>query len=676
MPIWSAEIKELETLYNSITGRFPGLEKELEQLIKTGDANVVMLYSRRCLEVVIADLCEHELKRPRGTEPLKGIIDKLSHEKKVPSNIAASMEGLNTLSTFGTHPKDFDPEQVKPVLNNLKTILKWYLKYKSEKSEAEESSKLQDASYKLQGSGKREKGVESQEGRPIELNESIKGSKKRVIFLFSGILLSVAIIIVALFIFNVIGGRKETSETEKSIAVLPFENMSDNEEYSWFGDAMTDEIIMQLYKIKKFVVRSRTSVMQYKGTVKTIPVIGKELKVNYLIEGSAQRIEDRVRIRVQLINATTDDHLWGDTFEGEWKDILSLQSDIAEHIATKLEVILSPEEIANIHKKSTENLEAYNLYLVGMHYYNNYSHDSDFWKAIEYFRYALDKDSIFALAYAGLADTYYLLSYFNLLPPNEALPIVKVNAIKAIDLNEKLANAHCALGNVKLWYDYKPDDAEKEFVRALEINPNSSSAHLYYSLYLSLRGRHDEAISQANYSLELDPLSKLTKMHKITILFRAGSQNQALQLAENARDSDPTWFNWYWICAAFYTELGMYKEAVSMIETELSLMGNDNMSDELGLLGYLYGRMGNKDKAYEQLSRLDELSSKGIYITNASRYLIFLGLGDFDKAMEFFEKSFHEHTLYLFTFNIKTSPVYAPLRNNPHFNELVVKIGL
>jgi hypothetical protein len=216
MTLWATEIKELETLYTSIKGRFPELEKELEQLIEIKDANVILIYSRRCLEVIITDLCEEELKRPRKTEPLKGIIDKLSHEEKVPSHIIVSMQYLNSISTFGAHPKDFDQEQVRPVLINLATIIKWYVKYKDS----------QIVSKQTVGEVKDEiKAPTSSDSA-----EHIQKSKKRLIFLLSGTLLVVAIVVVALFVFNIIGGKKQNKELEKSIAVLPFKSLSTDPE--------------------------------------------------------------------------------------------------------------------------------------------------------------------------------------------------------------------------------------------------------------------------------------------------------------------------------------------------------------------------------------------------------------------------------------------------------------
>jgi hypothetical protein len=214
MTIWSAEIKEIERLYDSIKGQSPELEKELERLINASDENMVLVYARRCLEVIITDLCECELKRPRKTEPLQGIIDKLNREEKIPSHIFASMQSLNSLSTFGSHPKEFDPRQVKPVLNNLATIIEWYLKYKDTQTISK---------------------VKTEEAKPdieklVDDKELSRKPNKNIIILFSRLLLIVAIVIVLLFVFDIIGVKKQTKEPEKSIAVLPFENLSSDEE--------------------------------------------------------------------------------------------------------------------------------------------------------------------------------------------------------------------------------------------------------------------------------------------------------------------------------------------------------------------------------------------------------------------------------------------------------------
>jgi TolB-like protein len=332
MQIWSAEIKELESLYTSIKGKFPELEKDLEHLIKTDDENVALLYSRRCLEIIVTDLCESELKRPRKAEPLKGIIDKLHREEKVPSHIITSMESLNSLSTYGTHPKEFDPEQVQPILLNLATIIKWYVKYKD--TQIISQAKPEEAKY------------ESKE--PVDTREGTLKSKKRLILLLSGLLVVMAIVFVALFVFNIVGGGKQTKELEKSIAVLPFLDDSQDKENTSFINGIMDEVLINLQTIKDLRVPGRTSVEQYRNNVtKSIPEIAGELGVNYIVEGSGQKYGNTFVLRVQLLEGAKDRHLWGESYEqkiDDIEDIIRIQSQIAQAIANELKAIITPEE--------------------------------------------------------------------------------------------------------------------------------------------------------------------------------------------------------------------------------------------------------------------------------------------------------------------------------------------
>ena len=305
MAIWTTEIKELEKLYEFFRGQLPELEKELVQLIRTEDANVVLLYSRRCLEVIITDLCQCELKRDRGTEPLKGIIDKLNKEKKIPPNIIASIHSLNELSTFGTHPKDFDPEQVKPVLNNLDIVIKWYLKHKN-----------------LQSSEKPEK---------VELKSEAK--------------------------------QQTVSPPEKSIIVLPFENISPDPDQEYFSDGLTEEIITDLSHIDDLLVISRSSAMTFKGTKKTIPEIAKAVNVRYVLEGSVRKAGDNLRITAQLIDSITDAHMWAEKYTSVLDNVFDIQEKVSKSIVDTLKLKLSFQEKENITIKPTRNIQVYECYL-------------------------------------------------------------------------------------------------------------------------------------------------------------------------------------------------------------------------------------------------------------------------------------------------------------------------
>ena len=299
MSIWTSEIKELEKLYESFKGQLPDLEKELERLIKADDENMILLYSRRCLEVIITDLCECELKRPRKTEPLKGIIDKLQKEEKVPSHIVASMQGLNTLSTFGTHPKDFDPEQVKPVLNNLLIIIKWYLRYKDPVS----FNKL---------IAKEKHGAE-QKVIPAKI---IPGPRKKVLILISGLLLVIIIALTVLGKFDIIN-LSNLTQSYKSIAVLPFTNLSNDPDQEYFSYGLMEEILDRLCRIGNLKVISHTSSARFKGTSLSLKEIARQLRASAIMEGSVQKQGDKIRITIQLIDGKTDIHLWSKKFEND-----------------------------------------------------------------------------------------------------------------------------------------------------------------------------------------------------------------------------------------------------------------------------------------------------------------------------------------------------------------------
>jgi len=503
MTIWESEIKELDKLYDSFKGYLPDIVKELEQLIKTQDANVVMLYSRRCLEVIITDLCEIELKRPRKTEPLKGIIDKLNSEEKVPSHIISSMLSLNSMSTYGTHPKDFDPQQVKPVLNNLAIIIRWYLKYKDFKITSKTTA------------GKEENN---------NLNHSLKENykpKKRKILLASGLLLG--IIIIVYLVINFFGSGninwvKDQDVLEKIIAVLPFENMSDNEDNLWLGDAMTDEIITQLYKIEEFIVRPRASVMQYKGTVRSPKDIGHDLKVNYLVSGSVQRIEDDIKIRVQLINSVNNIQIWGENFEGNWKDIAKIQSDIAIKVADKLKMALTPEERIQLNKKATENPEAFNYYMRGNEYYKRSFKKENFEFAAKMYINAIDLDPDFALAYVKLSDCYLQLNWFYYDNSIDRLAKSKAAIDAAFAIDQNLPEAHLAMGN----YYYL---GFLDYIKALQevniaeekLKNNSECLYLKANIY---RRAGEFLLSIESYlkAFEIDPSSAVIA-HNIGVTY-------------------------------------------------------------------------------------------------------------------------------------------------------------
>ncbi len=364
MAIWSTEIKELTTLFESFLRKRPELEKELDKLVKTDDPNVVMLYSRRCLEVIVTDLCKCELGRPRGTEPLKGVIDKLNKEEEVPANIITSMLNLNSLSAYGAHPKEFDPEQVRSVLINLTTILKWYLKYKDAQATNETHPEA----------------VTEVLHRPDESKTLIQKPKRKLILLLAGSALVVAIVVVALFVFKIVGREKQIEELDKSIAVRPFWNESTEQENEFFVNGMTEDIRNNLAKIADLRVLSRGSVEKYRDIQYTTNDIANELEVTYVLEGTAQRIGNQVKIHVQLIMPEHEDHIWETTYREDIidvKQIFDIQSQIAQSVANEIKAIITAEEKQLIDKTRTPSLTAYDFFLNGREEYIRYQLDNN-----------------------------------------------------------------------------------------------------------------------------------------------------------------------------------------------------------------------------------------------------------------------------------------------------------
>ena len=479
------------------------------------------------------------------------------------------------------------------------------------------------------------------------------------------------VIIIGLLIINIFGGRKQAEdiiELEKSIAVLPFENMSDDDEFAHLGDAITDEIIMQLYKINEFEVRSRTSIMQYKNTGKTSPIIGEELKVNYLLEGSTQRYEDQVRIRIQLIQASTDDHIWGDIFEGEWEDIFKIQIDVAKQVANKLKTILTPKEIEKIEKASTKNLEAYNLYLKGRYFWNKRTKDG-LRKSIIYFQEAIDLDTTYSLAYTGLADSYIVLGEYGLYPANEAFQKAKIAALKAIETDYNLAEAHNALAAVKRDYDWDWSGAEEEYLKAIEMKPNYPTAHQWYSEYLSIMGRHDEAIKRIIHAQELDPLSPIIySIGGLMAYHYARQYDQAISQCQKALEIDSNYVYAHYALVDNYIQLEMYEEAIKEAKIAVFLSGG-------GYKSTLATAYALSNKRNEAVVILDELIVKSN--RTSTNYVaiarIYLALDMKDQALEWLEKGLRNREFNLIHLN--ECPQYDALRAEPRFIELLKKIG-
>ncbi len=429
---------------------------------------------------------------------------------------------------------------------------------------------------------------------------------------------------------------------EKSIAVLPFENMSADPDQEYFCEGMAEEIINALTHIENLRVVARTSAFSFKGKDIDIREIGQKLNVNSILEGSVRKSGNRLRITAQLISVGDGYHLWSERYDRKMSDIFDIQDEISLAIVDKLKVKLLGEEKAFIVRRYTENLEAYNLYLEGRFFYLMFSAEA-FEKAIECFEQALRKDPDYALAYAGMADVLFFKSFFGV-APKVTMPKAKEFLEKALAIDENLAEAHAILGRIISGYDWNWTVAEQEFERALLLNPNSSMIHLHYSGFLSWTGRHDEAIAAIKRARELDPLSIFINAIVGERLYFAGQHDKAIQSLEKTITKDPNYFYSYWLLGLAYLGKSKVKRAVAELEKALDLSGGASIV--VWTLVTTYYMLGKKQEAEELFSRLDAMA-KDEYVPPSFFFCIHRTSGDMDLASRWLERAFEDRDLYL-----------------------------
>src|SRR5580704_11515512 len=454
---------------------------------------------------------------------------------------------------------------------------------------------------------------------------------------------------------------------EKSIAVLPFDNLSRDPDNAYFCEGVQDEILTRLAKVADLKVISRTSTQHFKSTPDNLPQIAKQLGVAHIVEGSVQKASDQVRVNVQLINAMTDAHLWADTYDRKLTDIFAVESEIAKAIAEALQAKLTGAEKSSIAKAPTANPEAYELYLKGRFFWNKRT-GTDLRKAIDYFNQAIAKDPNYALAYVGLADSYLLLSSYAAVSPRESLPPARSALKKALELDDSLAEAHASFGLLAT-LELDLHGALDELKRAVELKPNYATAHHWLALAWMTVGNFDSGIAEARRAVELDPLSLIINSDFSWLYLCARRYNEAEAQVRKALEIDPQFFlaHYYW--GEVLQFKGRLSEAIAEFQKAFDL-NNDPYS--LAMLGQAYARNGQKDEAQKILARLNE-EAKLHYVAPYALALVQIALGDKDRAIEELEHAYQEHeTNYLFA--IKVDPMLDDLRGDPRFEALVQKI--
>ena len=464
-------------------------------------------------------------------------------------------------------------------------------------------------------------------------------------------------------------GRATPGRIE-SLAVLPLENLSGDPQQEYFADGMTEALITELGQISALRVISRTSAMHYKGTRKTLPEIARELKVDGVVEGTVSRSGKRVRVTAQLIEAATDRHLWAKSYDRDLQDILALQDEVARTVADEIKVKMTSHEQVRLASARPVNPEAHELYLKGRYFWNKRTEEA-LKKGLEYFQKAIDIDPNYALGYAGVADSYFTLGNNGFLAPRETYPKARAAALKALEIDDSLAEPHVTIAGIKEEYDFDWAGAEKEFRRAIELNPSYAVAYHSYAWHLAKTARLEESIAEIKRAQELDPLSLVINMNVGRMLYYARRYDQATEQYRKTLEMDPN-FAWaHYLMGVAYEQKGRYEESVAELQKAVS--PSEVNTIRLAALGRAYALAGRRSEAFNILEHL-KLSSKQRYVEPTGVALLYASLGDKDQAFAWLEKAYHERSLMVFV--LKADARFDSLRSDQRFQDLLRRVGL
>ncbi len=458
------------------------------------------------------------------------------------------------------------------------------------------------------------------------------------------------------------------------VAVLPFENLTGDESQDYFSDGLTEEMIAQLGRLdpKEFGVIARTSVMHYQHSAEKVDQIGSELDVQYVLEGSVRRDSQKVRINAELIEVRGQRQLWAQQYDRELTNLLVLQAEIAREISDSIQQTLgSPEHREIVHQPTLtpQAYQAYDLCLKGLYFWNKRTRQG-LQQAIVYFQQAIAKDPNYAPAYAGLANSYALMPGYTLAPAAQYMPKAREAALRALEIDDGLPEAHVALALILENYDWDWNTAEKEYRRAIELNPNYATAHHWYAEFLTWRGRFDEALRESESARRLDPLSLIIAADRGAILYFARQYDRAIEQFQSVLEMDPG-FGRAHLGIDAYMQQGRFTEALANLDVWRRQAGDGtNISSRLV---YVYGRMGQMDKARAELRKLEamNLTSPQDPVAMAVAYI---GVGNNEAALSSLEKAYAQRSNLLTA--LKVEPVYDPLRPDPRFQELLRRVGL
>ncbi len=520
-------------------------------------------------------------------------------------------------------------------------------------------------SYVESGQAGAEKALEP--GR--RANRILRQNRKRVVLIVS---LALVVVVAAFLVSRVLNKNEQSAgQAIKSIAVLPFKSFGADGADEYLGVGIAETLTARLGSLKLLTVRPTSAVFKYADSQTETVAAGKELKVDSVLEGSIRRFGDRIRVTVRLVSVSDVSLLWADHFDENFTDIFKVEDSISTKVAAALALKLSGEDQRRLIKRYTDNAEAYQLYLKGRFFWNKRTGEG-FRLGIAQFKQAVEKDPGYALAYAGLADSYTGLTFYNFAAPNETMPKAKEAATNALAIDSTLAEAHASLAHVTVNYDWEWADAEREFRLSIELKPDYATGHQWYAIhYLTPTGQFEEAIQEMKRALGLEPTSLVMNTFLGATLYFAGRYDDAIEQCRKTIEMDSNFAVAHWHLGLAYVQKGMFDDAIAEFQKAIALSGNSPLM--IAALGHAYARAGKRNEANGILDELQKLSAVR-YVSSYELAAIYVALGEREQAFQRLERAYKERSFHLI--NLKVRPEFAPLRPDPRFRDLVRRIGL
>jgi DNA-binding winged helix-turn-helix (wHTH) protein/Tfp pilus assembly protein PilF len=460
-------------------------------------------------------------------------------------------------------------------------------------------------------------------------------------------------------------------KTIKSIAVLPFNSFGIDANDEYLGMGIAETLTTRLISLKLLTVRPTSAVLNYISPEKDTVGAGRELGVDTVLEGSIRRVGERIRVTARLVSVTDGSVLWADKFDENFTDIFKVEDSISGKVAEALALKLSGEEKKHLTKRYTDNAEAYHLYLKGRYFWNKRTEDG-FNRGIEHFKEAVEKDSNYALAYAGLADSYIGLTFYNFAAPHQAMAKAKEATMNALAIDNKLAEAHASLAHVLMNYDWNWPETEKEFKLSIELNPDYATAHQWYAVhYLTAMARPEEALQEMQRALKLEPTSLVMNSFMGATLYFAGRYDEAMEQCRRTIEMDTNFAVAHWHLGLAYEQKGMFDDAIAEFNKATTLSGDSPLMK--ASLGHALATAHRFDEAIMILNELKELS-KHRYVSSYETAAIYVALGDHEQGFNLLRRAYKEHCFHLVY--LKVWPQFSVVRKDPRFQDLLSGIGL